>query len=60
MEKVKCEQCGAEVPKKKSVMVFNNKSSKAECLCMACYYQRLASIGTSQICESIRKKEDNK
>lgn len=59
MEKIKCEACGREVLKKGAVVWFDPGTSHAYNLCMACYYQKLAGIGTSDICRAMERRSDD-
>lgn len=54
MRKVKCDACGQEVKEQDTSVIFVNK--KAVRLCTACYYRKLSSIGTSEICEAMGRR----
>lgn len=56
MQKIKCTQCGAEIPVKTSVQIFSRGTSRAETLCMTCYYKRLSELQESG---QWIEKEDN-
>lgn len=42
MQKIKCEECGREVPAKEISTVFDMGTSQAKSICRACYYAKIA------------------
>lgn len=54
LEKAICDKCGQEVRRRDTNIVFIKGAPVR--LCMACYYQELASIASSEICEAMGRK----